>query len=136
MYFCSLSKPPVLEDDHHVNSGELIVEKGGILTLRERVRIAQVSGLRLEAQRYMESFDVKEDGEIELIIPSARRPGYDVVDATRDLEELRDKYNRANQAAWNKKQAEAKAKQDEIFNKKVEEEVQKRQKPKEEKGAI
>lgn len=133
MYFCSLTNPPVLENDHHVNSGELLVETGGTLTLAQRVKQAQVSGLRLEAQRYMESFDIREDGQVELVIPNARRPGYDIVDATNDLEDMREKYKGARQAAWNKKQEEFNKQQYEKFNAHVEEEIKKRTKPKDEK---
>lgn len=133
MYFCSLSKPPVLENDHHINSGEIIVETGGLLTLRERVRIAQVSGLRLEANKYLQSFDTNEDGSIELIIPGARRPGYDIIDATHDLEQLRDKYRAKQQENWDKQQEVQRQRAQENFNKAVDEEIKKRQKPREEK---
>lgn len=133
MYFCSLSNPPVLEDDHHINSGELIVETGGTLTLAERVKMAMVSGVRLDAQRYMESFDIKEDGEIELIIPSARRPGYDLIDAQNDLDDMREKYKTLRQEAWNKAQEDRKTKMEAKINAHIEAEIEKRAKARKEK---
>lgn len=124
MYFCSISKPPALEEAC-INSGELIVEQGGVLTLQERVKIATVSGLKLEAARYLETFDTQEDGA-GLLIPAARRPGYDIVDAQNDLDMLRNKYQKAQQAAYDIRNKAAQDEAAKAFDAKVEAEISKR----------
>jgi len=112
MKFHSISRPPKLKEAHK-NSGEIIVDTGGLQTLQQRVEIYRLSGLRLEAQRYLETFDVADDGS-DLLIPRARRPGYDIIDAQNDLDSLRDKYIATRQARYEAQQIKQKQLQDDL----------------------
>lgn len=104
-----------------VNSGELLVEKGGIMQLSERVKLAQISGYKLTMEKYMQTFDAADGGEL-VPVPAARRPGYDIADAHRDMMALREKARAAQQKVFE----DNKAKSEREYEAKLEEEVQKR----------
>lgn len=105
-----------------VNSGELLVEKGGIMQLSERVKLAQIAGYKLTMEKYMQTFDSLPDSEEFIPVPAARRPGYDIADAYNDLQKVREKAKAAQQKVFEANKAAS----EKEYEEKLEAEVQKR----------
>lgn len=123
-FFTNFSNPPKHKGER--NSGELLVEKGGVLTLSERVRLATMAGYALEIERYKQTFDTLETGEF-IPVPAGRRPGYDLVDAHNDLLAAREKVKAAQQKVFD----DNRKKQEEEYENRIAAEIAKREAQKE-----
>lgn len=111
------------------NSGEIIVEKAGVIPLSERVKLATMAGYKLDIERLKQTFDIVDDGKAFMPVPKARRPGFDLVDAHNDWQEYKNKAREALQRQHEINQEKIKKSQEEMIEKEVEKRVEKRIKP-------
>lgn len=117
---CNFTNRPKFDVNH--NSNELLVEKGTIMSLSERVRMITMQGYRLEMEALKALYDFSEIGENhDFAVPQARRPGYDLVDAHKELQEYK---RRARQVMQNDLD-ERLAKQDKYNKAKLEAAIEK-----------
>lgn len=114
-----------------INSGEVLVERRGYLTIEQQVNNLLLAGERLQAAR-LEQYDYSEeykDGE-DFAVPNNRVNNYDLADASADYEDIMRRFKIVEEE---KRQAEKNQQELELKNKMKEEIAKQAAKPEEEK---
>lgn len=106
MKFYTQYERPEKKINYEVNSGEVIVEAQGYISAKDRIEALLDAGMRLKEYRKSQfDFQFDEEPDPDFVDPT-RSPGYDLADASRDMQILDQKVKNAKmESDKNKKEA-------------------------------